>query len=324
LKNCLASPTQPPAPIREPHAPLAPPPRWPQSLPLEELQIEPAKGWPGAPADCWSPGSAGAQAGLAQFLDCAIECYPTEREFPGRPGVSRLSPYLHFGEISPRSVWYAVQNLKDERRNFRNPEAPDAFLRQLVWREFAHHLLFHFPGTAVRPMREEFERFPWRRAPKEMEAWKLGRTGYPIVDAGMRELRTTGSMHNRVRMVVASFLTKHLLQPWQEGARWFWEMLVDADLSNNTFGWQWTAGCGADAAPYFRIFNPVTQGEKFDPGGDYVRRWVPELAGVESKWIHRPWEAPASAGRGTREYPGPIVEHSAARTRALAAYSALK
>jgi deoxyribodipyrimidine photo-lyase len=203
--------------------------------------------------------------------------------------------------------------------------AAQPFLRQLAWREFAHHLLFHFPHTTDAPLDERFAQFPWRRGGEGLHAWQRGRTGYPLVDAGMRELWTTGWMHNRARMVVASFLVKHLLVHWLEGARWFWDTLVDADLANNTLGWQWTAGCGADAAPFFRIFNPVAQGERFDADGRYVRRWVPALARLPNRWIHRPWEAPAGvlAEAGVRlgeNYPRPIVDHAAARARALDAW----
>jgi deoxyribodipyrimidine photo-lyase len=204
-----------------------------------------------------------------------------------------------------------------------------AFLRELGWREFAHHLLFHFPHTTDRPLRPEFARFPWRKDPRVLKAWQRGQTGYPLVDAGMRELWATGWMHNRVRMIVGSFLVKDLLLPWQEGARWFWDTLVDADLANNTLGWQWTAGCGADAAPFFRIFNPVSQGQKFDPHGDYIRRWVPELARLPARWIHKPWAAPprvlSEAGVTLgRTYPEPAVDHAAARQRALAAWAKIR
>ena len=211
----------------------------------------------------------------------------------------------------------------------RSAEAIRVYGSELGWREFAHHLLFHFPHTPEQPLRKYFDAFPWKRDREHLRAWQRGRTGYPIVDAGMRELWHTGWMHNRVRMVVASFLVKDLLIPWQEGAAWFWDTLVDADLANNTLGWQWTAGCGADAAPYFRIFNPVSQGEKFDPHGDYVRRWVPELDKLPSTWVHKPWEAPADAladagiELGTN-YPWPIVDHREARSRALAALQRIK
>ena len=233
-------------------------------------------------------------------------------------GVSRLSPHLHFGEISPRQVWSAIA-----------AQAGDAgapFLRQLGWREFSRHLLFANPDLPEKPLDKSFARFPWREDDSGLSAWKKGQTGYPLVDAAMRELWRTGYMHNRARLVAGSFLVKHLLIHWRAGEDWFWDTLVDADLANNAASWQWVAGCGADAAPYFRIFNPVLQGEKFDPEGGYVRRFVPELARLEAKWIHRPWEAPKPAleAAGVRlgeSYPLPIVDHAAARARALAAYA---
>mgnify|MGYP003340681545 CR=1 FL=1 len=244
----------------------------------------------------------------------------------GKPltSTSRLSAHLHFGEISVRQVWHAVH------QQLHCSHAPPAangvrvFASELGWREFAHHLLFHFPRTPVQPLREQFASFPWLSDDNRLRAWQRGCTGFPIVDAGMRELWHTGWMHNRVRMIVASFLVKDLLISWQQGARWFWDTLVDADLANNTLGWQWSAGCGADAAPYFRVFNPVNQGQKFDPGGMYVRRWVPELEHLPNKWIHQPWRAPAPdlnhAGIHLgKTYPQPIVDHLEARSRALQA-----
>jgi deoxyribodipyrimidine photo-lyase len=217
-------------------------------------------------------------------------------------------------------VWSALRGKQQG-----HSEAVQCYLRELGWREFAHHLLYHFPQTPEQPLRARYAAFPWRPGGANLRAWQRGRTGYPIVDAGMRELWQTGWMHNRVRMIVASFLVKDLLIPWQEGAAWFWDTLVDAGLANNTLGWQWTAGCGADAAPFFRIFNPVSQGEKFDPNGGYVRRWVPELDRLPSAWVHKPWEAPARvlADAGVelgRSYPRPIVDHSEARARALEAH----
>ena len=224
-----------------------------------------------------------------------------------------------------RQIWFAVREQRRGEETRQCAEAIRVYSSELGWREFAHHLLFHFPHTPEQPLRKEFAAFPWEPDRKNLRAWQRGRTGYPIVDAGMRELWHTGWMHNRVRMVVASFLVKDLLIPWQDGAAWFWDTLVDADLANNTLGWQWTAGCGADAAPYFRIFNPVSQGEKFDPNGDYVRHWVPELNKLPSEWIHKPWEAPprvlADAGIELGStYPRPIVDHREARSRALEAF----
>jgi deoxyribodipyrimidine photo-lyase len=274
----------------------------------------------------WTPGEAGAQERLKRFTISALHYYVTGRDRPDLEGVSMLSPHLHFGEISPRQIWNAVYQ---HRRDSAARESVETYLRELGWREFAHYIMFHFPGTSDRPLREEFDQFPWNASPKNLKRWQQGKTGYPIVDAGMRQLWHTGWMHNRVRMIVASFLTKHLLISWREGAKWFWDTLVDADLPNNTLGWQWASGCGADAAPYFRIFNPEIQGEKFDPAGDYVRQWVPELAHVPAKWIHKPWKAPeevlAEAGVELgRNYPRPVVDHMLARRRALEALSQLK
>ncbi|MDW8310720.1 MAG: FAD-binding domain-containing protein, partial [Verrucomicrobiales bacterium] len=251
------------------------------------------------------------------------------RDRPDWSGTSRLSPHLHFGEISPRQVWHAVRAAAERRGWSRARWRQSAFLTELGWREFAHHLLHHFPHTTDAPLREEFARFPWRRDAALLRAWQRGRTGYPIVDAGLRELWATGWMHNRVRMIVASFLVKDLLLPWQEGARWFWDTLVDADLANNTLGWQWSAGCGADAAPFFRIFNPVLQGRKFDPNGDYVRRWCPELAALPDTWIHEPDRAPADVLQRAgvelgKTYPTPVVNHTIAREVALEAFAGLR
>ena len=274
----------------------------------------------------WTPGEAGAEAALATFLARGLKSYSVGRDIPAEPATSRLSPHLHFGEISP---WRAVAASRDAVSAGRVPAAEaEKFVAEIGWREFSAHLLHAFPqitGTAFRP---EYDAMPWRDDPAGLEAWKRGKTGYPVVDAGMRELWTTGFMHNRVRMIVASFLVKHLLIDWREGERWFRDTLVDADLASNVQNWQWVAGSGADAAPYFRIFNPVTQGQKFDADGRYVRRWVPELRGVPDRWLHAPWTAPAEVLRDARvrlggEYPRPIVEHDAARKRALDALATI-
>lgn len=246
----------------------------------------------------WNPGCEEAKKHLNDFN---LPDYTEKRDFPFMKGTSLLSPYLHFGHISPRMIWHTVAP----------HEGGAAFLRQLGWREFAYHLLYHFPATPVKPLHPKFAHFPWRDDPEGLKAWQEGRTGYPIVDAGMRQLLETGWMHNRVRMIVGSFLVKDLLLSWQAGADWFWEKLVDADLANNTLGWQWVAGCGADAAPFFRIFNPTLQGEKFDPEGVYVRTFVKELENVPAPYIHRPWEINA--------YIKPVVDHKFARERALKA-----
>ena len=302
---------------------LRAPGKWPRSLALSELKLEPAVDWSAGIGESWQPGERGAKKQLKRFVKAALRDYSAGRDRPGVVGTSRLSPHLHFGEISPAEVWRSVQNVADDGV-VSEQTACDAYLRQLGWREFAYHLLYRFPESTEQCLRPEFADFPWMTDAKALRAWQQGKTGYPLVDAGMRELLQTGWMHNRVRMVAASFLVKHLLIGWRQGAAWFWESLVDADLANNSLGWQWVAGCGADAAPYFRIFNPVIQGEKFDPVGVYVRRWVPELARLPDRWIHKPWKAPASqlaeAGlRLGRDYPLPIIAHDAARGRALAA-----
>jgi len=308
-RRCLREPP-PAAPLPLP-AELPPPP---EALPwtgraIAALGLLPAIRWDVGLAACWRPGEAGAQALLRQFVEGPLADYAERRDRPDLSGVSRLSPHLHFGEISPRQVHQALSGAT-------GGDGAEAFLRQLYWREFAHALLFHFPHTLEHPLDPRFERFPWRRDEAALRAWQRGTTGIPMVDAGMRELWHTGWMHNRVRMLVASFLSKHLLLPWQAGASWFWDTLVDADLANNLLGWQWVAGCGADAAPYFRIFNPVTQGERFDPAGDYVRRWVPELRGIKGAAVH-----PPQPGGSLTGYPPPLVELAAGRQRALEAYA---
>jgi deoxyribodipyrimidine photo-lyase len=277
----------------------------------------------------WKPGEEGASERLDSFIEEELYAYQEGRDRPDLEGTSRLSPHLHFGEVSPRQVWHAVQAASITAPMDGTIAGSEGFLRQLYWREFAYHLLFHEPQTTDHPLREEFAAFPWSTDDVSLRAWQEGRTGFPYIDAGMRQLWGTGWMHNRVRMAVASFLVKDLLIPWQEGAKWFWDTLVDADLANNTMGWQWAAGCGADAAPYFRIFNPITQGERFDPKGVYVRRWVPELAGLPDKYVHRPWEAPgdvlAQAGVSLgQDYPRPIVDHAEARALALGAYETIR
>jgi deoxyribodipyrimidine photo-lyase len=283
--------------------------------------------WAAGFTEFWTPGESGAHERLDAFLEESLAGYPERRDRPGLDATSGLSPYLHFGELSPRQVWYVVSGAMAARPGMRR--GGEAYLRQLGWREFSSYLLHHWPTLPAQPFRPEFGNFPWRDDSRALACWQQGRTGYPIVDAGMRQLWQTGWMHNRVRMVVASFLVKHLLIPWQDGAAWFWDTLVDADLANNAASWQWVAGSGADAAPYFRIFNPILQGKKFDPKGDYVRRWVPELAGLPAAHIHTPWDAPAEllAEAGLRigtDYPAPIVDHAAARERALAAYAKIK
>jgi deoxyribodipyrimidine photo-lyase len=326
-RSCLSLPA-PPEPLPAPEK-LPSPEKWPVGLPLNALDLEPEHSWAEGIRAAWQPGSTGAGAELKRFLKEGLQNYSEHRHYPGLKGTSRLSPHLHFGEITARQVWHAVQQYAKAHSIPEQIWRRWQFLTELGWREFAHHLLWHFPRTPEQPLRAEFGRFPWHENAQWLTAWQLGRTGYPLVDAGMRELWATGWMHNRVRMVVASFLVKNLLLPWQEGARWFWDTLVDADLANNTLGWQWTSGCGADAAPFFRIFNPVIQGEKFDPHGDYVRRWLPELARLPDPWIHKPWQAPDSVCTGAgfemgRSYPKPIVSHTISREVALEAYARIK
>ncbi|MCY4047187.1 MAG: deoxyribodipyrimidine photo-lyase [Candidatus Dadabacteria bacterium] len=275
----------------------------------------------------WQPGEEGAQNHLLRFLERGITDYAEGRNHPARDCVSRLSPHLRFGEISPRKLFHTLLNQRNNRPELK--EHTDKFLSQLGWREFSRHLLCRFPHLPEKPFKKNFEKFPWRENSGLFEAWKRGQTGYPVVDAGMRELWETGYMHNRVRMITASFLTKHLLIPWQSGEKWFWDTLVDADLANNSFGWQWVAGCGADAAPYFRIFNPALQGGKFDEDGAYVRRRIPEIAALEDKYLSEPLSAPAGALKAAgiepgATYPAPVVDHRKARTAALAAYDAVK
>ncbi len=277
--------------------------------------------WAGGFREMWTPGETGALACWDEFRE-NVSSYKVLRDIPGETGTSRLSPYLAFGDVSPHQLWHLAQQLEPGT-------GADSFKRQIIWREFCAQLLYHFPNIPEEPLRAEFSAFPWRSDSKALKGWQRGQTGYPIVDAGMRELWHTGWMHNRVRMVVASFLVKHLLLPWRAGEDWFWDTLVDADLANNAANWQWVAGCGADAAPYFRIFNPVLQGEKFDADGVYVRRWVPEIAGLPDSVLHKPWEATdgqlKAAGIVMGEtYPLPIVDHKAARARALDAFASLR
>ncbi len=282
-----------------------------------------AKAWPAL----WRPGESGAHARLDAFIDTGLDGYASFRDRLDRRHVSRLSPHLRWGEISPRQVWSAVQDaLALGAASARDAEA---FLRELGWREFSYHLLFHYPDLASRNWRATFDAYPWRSDARDLEAWQSGRTGYPLVDAGMREMWATGYMHGRARMAAASFLVKHLRIDWRLGEAWFWDALIDADPANNAASWQWVAGSGADAAPYFRIFNPVLQGRKFDPDGAYVRRWVPELTKLSHDCLHAPFTAPDAAlvlagVRLGETYPRPIVDHASARAAALAGYEHVK
>lgn len=308
---------------------LPAPKQWPESDPVEQLELLPKIPWDEGIRASWNPTIRGGRAVLDRFLADGLYRYDIDRDKPGITGTSRLSPYLHCGQISPRQIWQAVHERLESEGDKNLRKNADRYLSEIGWREFGYHLLYHFPHTTDEPLREKFADFPWKRSKKSLERWQQGQTGYPIVDAGMRELWHTGYMHNRVRMIVASFLVKDLLIPWQKGAKWFWDTLVDADLANNTLGWQWAAGCGADAAPYFRIFNPVSQGERYDPQGLYVRRWVPEASQLPDRYLHKPWESDPSlreqAGLNLDDgYPNPIVDHREARERALAAFEEIK
>jgi len=307
--------------VPEPVA-AATPPAFHAVAPIDSLSdwaLTPADpDWAAGFSSCWQPGEAGAHQALHGFLDGAVTRYQDRRDQPDEQGTSRLSPHLHFGEISPRQVWHTTRFAAAAAA--RDAEGSAAFLRQLVWREFSYYLLHHHPDMATTPLRSQYADFPWAPDPENLRRWQQGRTGYPLVDAGMRELWQTGWMHNRVRMVVASFLVKHLLIPWQEGLNWFNVTLVDADMANNAASWQWVAGCGTDASPYFRVFNPILQGQKFDPEGHYIKKWVPELAGLPEHAVHTPWELREPPAH----YPEPVVDHASARQQALDAYAAMR
>ena len=294
---------------------------------IEALKLLPQINWASDFPNHWQPGESGALEQLERFSSETVFQYETERDQPAHNGVSRMSPHLHFGEISPARIW---RELEDRAREEGKESQIEAYLRQLMWRDFAHHLLFHFPHTPEREFNPKFESFPWREPDADLyRAWTKGVTGIPLIDAGMRELWQTGWMHNRTRMNVASFLTKHCLIDWRAGARWFWDTLVDANLANNTMGWQWAAGCGADAAPFFRIFNPVRQGQRFDPNGEYIKRWVPELARLNVKHIHQPRPTSSDLAELAHDeegfdYPPPIVDLAFGRQQALSVYKTLK
>jgi deoxyribodipyrimidine photo-lyase len=295
---------------------------------IENWGLEPSgPDWASGLRETWRPGEASGGERVSEFLAKGLAGYASGRDRPDRAGTSRLSPHLRFGEVSARQLWQAGR--------FASANTPalagdaDKFLSELGWREFCRHLLFDVPDLEKRNLQPSFDAFPWRQDEKALRAWQRGRTGYPIVDAGMRELWRTGIMHNRVRMVAASFLVKHLLIDWREGEKWFWDTLVDADPGSNPANWQWVAGSGADAAPYFRVFNPILQGEKFDPDGRYVRRWVPELERLPAPVIHQPWtatpiELKAAGLELGRTYPAPIIDHKTGRARALKAYSTIR
>ena len=322
---------------RAPIDPPKPPPDAVPSVPrnIDSLQITDLNLLPNIPWDdglraTWSVGEEAAHAELEVFLHQRLSSYAEDRDRPDRVGTSRLSPYLHCGQLSPRQVMYAVEGYTSRNTQAGLVKGAEVYKRELGWREFAYHLLYHFPDTVEAPLDRRFALLPWRNDyAEDLAAWRAGQTGFPIIDAGMRELWHTGWMHNRVRMLVASLLTKNLRIHWKEGERWFWDTLVDADLANNIQGWQWTAGCGADAAPYFRIFNPVLQGERYDPEGNYVRRWIPEIAKLPNKVIHKPWEAPdvtltAAGIQMGVTYPLPIVDLKTSRRAALEAFEQVK
>ena len=289
-----------------------------RSLTLRDLELLPDQDWGGNLMTHWNPGESGAQACLDSFIDERLHHYKRGRDYPADSCTSRLSPHLHFGEISPNQAWYGAQ-MQEPDHNL------DHFLSELGWREFAHSLLYHFPTFPEKNFQKKFDGFPWEENDRFLKCWQQGQTGYPIVDAGMRELWQTGYMHNRVRMIVGSFLVKNLLLHWHHGAPWFWDCLLDADLANNSAGWQWIAGSGADAAPYFRIFNPITQGQKFDPEGAYTKRFVPELKSMPLKYLFNPFDAPESVLQDAgvdigNTYPAPIVDIKASREKALMAF----
>ena len=306
---------------------LLAPKHWPKSEGLDDWGLHPSKPDWSQGFDIWTPGEAGAHERLDAFIEHDLQDYPRTRDEPGDNATSRLSPHLHFGEIGPRQVWRAVESAA--HRQPKRSSAADKYLVELAWRDFNHELLFHRPDLPTKSFKPAFDAFPWRTDAAGLNAWKQGQTGYPMVDAGMRQLWATGFMHNRVRMIAASFLIKHLLIDWREGERWFWDTLVDADEANNIGNWQWVAGSGADASPFFRIFNPFGQGEKFDARGEYVRRWIPEIAGLDDKAIHSPWTASAEAldragVKLGKTYPKPVVDHEFARKRALEALKSIR
>lgn len=294
---------------------------------IKDLGFLPKIDWDKKLESHWEYGEDGAHNRFNAFLDSRLHQYKDGRNRPDKDYTSMMSPYLRFGIISPRSLWHACRTYTLAQDA---PESQtESFLRELIWREFCNHLLFYNPEMPEKPLQEKFEPFPWKTNKTFRHAWEKGRTGYPIVDAGMRQMWETGWMHNRVRMIVGSIMVKHFLQAWQDGEAWFWDCLIDGDLANNSAGWQWIAGCGADAAPYFRVFNPILQGEKFDPDGDYVRQYVPELKDMPSKYIHKPWEAPKDVLDKANvvlddTYPSPVIDHKHGRERALEAFESLK
>jgi deoxyribodipyrimidine photo-lyase len=300
-----------------------------KTVSLESLDLEPQFNWASGIKNCWDPGEESAWQRLNYFIFNNLESYGKDRDRLDKDKVSHLSPHIHFGEISPKAIWREVKKFDEMHGDKKISDSVEFFLKELAWREFAYYLLYHFPESYKKPIRENFKQYPWKgQYKKELKSWKCGQTGYPLIDAAMRELWICGWMNNRVRMIVASFLTKDLLIPWQEGANWFWDTLVDADLANNSLGWQWVLGSGADSAPYFRVFDPVLQSEKFDPDGTYIRRFVPELANLNNQLIHKPWKATelelelAGIKLGV-DYPLPIIDHEKAKQTAQKIYASL-
>ncbi|NDE91083.1 MAG: deoxyribodipyrimidine photo-lyase [Alphaproteobacteria bacterium] len=297
---------------------------------LDEWKLLPTKpDWSKPLQQAWTIGEAAAHKRLHEFLENGLQDYALGRDRPDKDYTSRISPYLHFGEISPRQAFYAAKEIANSNAQPGIITQVDKFISELLWREFSYSLLFAHPDLPEAPLNKTYVNFPWQEDKKLFDAWKHGQTGIPIVDAGMRQLWQTGWMHNRVRMIAASLLIKNMLQPWQHGAAWFWDTLVDADLASNSASWQWVAGSGADASPYYRIFNPVLQGQKFDAQGDYVRRFIPELAQLPTDYLHAPWEAPASILKGAgvqlgKTYPQPVVDLKRSRALALEAHMMLK
>ncbi len=325
-RACQTRPS-PPSPLPSPSR-LPAVPRAITSLTVAELKLLPRNPWYTGLDSMWRPGETGAHQRLQAFCQSALALYPQWRDYPDRPGTTRLSPHLHFGEISAQQILWTLNDYAQRGETDGIARAAEAVIRQLGWREFAHQILHHFPDSSDKPLNPRYGELPWRQDGGELlRAWQRGQTGIPIVDAGMRQLWQSGWMHNRVRMIAASFLVKNCRSDWRDGARWFWDTLVDADLANNSFNWQWVAGCGADAAPYFRIFNPILQSKKFDPEGRYLRRWLPELAALPRRWIHQPWAAPqkvldAAGIHIGADYPAPIVDLDETRRETLALFRA--
>jgi len=293
---------------------------------VEDLQLLHHNPVAGRFDNYWTPGELQAHKILQKFIEYHLKNYKIGRDFPAQESVSLLSPYLHFGEISPVQIW---DKIKDIGHEYASRDNVEHFLKELAWREFAYHVLYHQPTMPRKNLQHKFDHFPWRYDKDDLQAWQLGMTGYPVVDAAMRELFNTGYMHNRMRMVVASFLIKNLMINWHQGEDWFWQLLVDADLASNSFNWQWVAGSGYDAAPYFRVFNPTAQGKKFDKNGEYTRRWLPELAKLPDKYLFEPWLAPENVLREASivlgsTYPKPMVDIAKSRTRTLGAFNKLK